>query len=149
MNLTHWANGVWTDATWVPDSWGNSPAPPRPKNPIAELEIGDGYIRRGRLVRWIKRPKELEPARAETAAVKKVAKRLRITRQTAQQIVTAVQRELAPDLNFLRASSLATNGIPDTEYSAEDIALMRSYWKAVVRYAEEADDEEAIAVLLI
>lgn len=136
-------------AAWAV-SWDiAAPVPPTPSGGDgATYEVGDGFIRTGNLIRWFPRPKELEPDKAEALAVKKVAKRLGLSKQEAQNVVSLVQREVAQQVNYLRAAGMATSGLAGDKYTSEQISDMRGYWSAVVAYAIEIEEEDEIALLL-
>lgn len=128
-------------------SWDTSATPAPARVPGFAVELGDGYIRYGNVIRWLPRPKELEPAKAEALAVKKVAKRLGITKHEAQNVVSLVQREVSTQVNYLRAAGMATSGRPDDKYTTDQIREMRDYWAAVVACAIDEDEDDVMLLL--
>lgn len=131
---------------------GDFVPPPPPPTPTGggglSVELGDGWIRRGNTVRWLERPKELAPERAELNAVKKVAKRLGITRQAAESVVSTVQGEIGQTVNYLRAANMAVSGRADDLYTPDEISGIRDYWKQVVQAATDLEDDDEIMLLL-
>lgn len=134
-------------------AWGHSwdivtPVPPtRSSGDGPGFEVGDNYVRIGNVVRWIKRPTELEPVKAEEAAVKKVAKSLGISKDEARNVVAAVQREVGTQVNLLRAANMATSGKQGDLVTRQEAGDMRRYWALVVAAAIETEEEEIMLLL--
>lgn len=147
MNLNHWANGAWANGTWVPSSWGSA-TPVVSGGSNISVEIGDGYVRTGNVVRWLNRPRELEPVNAEAITIKKVSKSLGISKRQAANVVGSIQRELANNINYLHAANMATSGIRGDIYTPEEIGDIRQYWREVVKLAGDMEDDDEIMLLL-
>lgn len=121
---------------------GSTPVPP----PVI-IDVGDGYIRQGSLIRWFRRPDQLQPDKAEDLAIKKVAKRSGVSKHIAVQAVRLAERELATTVNYLRASSLAMSGKRGDEYTRDELTDMREFWAEVVRRAVEIEDDDDMILL--
>jgi hypothetical protein len=109
----------------------------------------DGYIQIGRRIIWKNRPKELEPSRAEAVAVRRIAKRIKGKPKAertaeAQQIVARAMAMLAGMVETRRAYQAAI-GV-GVEWTDEDIAAMRAFWKsleaAAVELLQDEEDDE-------
>ncbi len=111
----------------------------------------DGYWQIGRRIIWKQRPKAAEPARAEAAIVKRIAKKLTAVAKddrpkAASLYVNRAMRMLAGFIESKRAHSVA-HGNAD-RLTNEEIALIKAYWKSVEATAlalmEEEDDDDLL-----
>lgn len=123
-------------------------AEPTPPTPVIVVDGNDGGIAwRGRFGTRLPRPKELSPDVAEKRVVKKVAKRLGISKAKAQIAVTQAQRELASLLKFNRVQSIAYSNYSE-EYTPADIAMIKTWWATLEREAIERAEEEELLLLI-
>lgn len=138
--------GAWL-ATWT---YGGTVSPPPPPSVIIDAD-GDFDLQIGHRVIQIRRPKRLEPERAEQLVVKRVAKALKGSKKAraeyATQTVSHVVQAMRSALEWREAINLAT-GLQST-VAKDDIAKIEAFWAAVQLAALETIEEEEEEDLLL
>lgn len=136
-----------TKANDLNEIWGPNGATPTPPTPPVIVKDGGGYVKRGRLVTYI-RPADLKPEIARNRIVKKVAKRLKIKRVNAADLVQWAEQSLSSGPEFSWNQQLANSSKNDDLEKAQ-IAQIKAYWAALEQMALEiAEEDEEILLWL-